>query len=155
MEKFSDGFYTEPDLLTDAAVRSFIRKLLHNAPAGEEGASEQMTLSLGRKVTKYMLRQWTAPSRQAARFPLAYVDALCKAVGDDTLRLVTLTRKQAEFLELGKIAFEVLSTAARERLLRKSRNAVRGSNGHRGGAQRGPNARMKMPGSSNGRTAAA
>lgn len=60
-----------------------------------------------------MFNAWIAPGRARARFPLVYVEAFCRATGDDSLKRLILGPALRELLELGERAAVILHSHAR------------------------------------------
>src|SRR5579863_5019316 len=71
----------------DAQVRAILKRVSKNR---RESIRRLMSDLLGREITLHVFNQWCAEGRRAARFPLAYIDAFCRASGDDSLRLFVL-----------------------------------------------------------------
>jgi len=85
---------------------------------GKEVTGERMTEFLGRRITASMLSDFAAESKAGARFPVIYVEAFCRATGDDTLKRLILGPELLEMLELGERAAAILDERARRRVLK-------------------------------------
>jgi hypothetical protein len=76
-----------------------------------------MSDDTGQSISIHMLNAWLAPGRELARFPVVYVEAFCRAVGDDTLKRLILGPQLLEMLELGERAAAILDDRVRRRVL--------------------------------------
>ncbi len=83
-----------------------------------------MSDDTGQSISIHMLNAWLAPGRELARFPVVYVEAFCRAVGDDTLKRLILGPELLEMLELGERAAAILDERARRRLLKVPGDAL-------------------------------
>jgi len=84
-----------------------------------------MTEDLGRPITVNMLNDFVRESKNgAAKFPLCYADAFCRAVGDDRLKRFILGPQLCELLELGERAAAILDERARRRVLKVPRSGA-------------------------------
>ena len=99
----------------DAQVRAILKRVSKNR---REAIRRVMSNLLGREITLHVFNQWCAEGRHATRFPLAYLDAFCRASGDDSLRLFVLGPELCQVLKLGQQAAAVLlDESTRRRLL--------------------------------------
>ncbi len=110
-----------PESLSDEAatyaaqVRAILKRVSKNR---REPIRRAMSDLLGREITIHIFDQWCAEGRHAARFPLAYVDAFCRASGDDSLRLFVLGPELCQVLKLGQhTAALLLDESTRRKLL--------------------------------------
>src|SRR5690348_7775799 len=99
----------------DAQVRAILKQVSKNR---REAIRRAMSDLLGREITLHIFNQWCAEGRHAARFPIAYTDAFCRASGDDSLRLFVLGPELCQVLKLGQhTAALLLDESTRRRLL--------------------------------------
>jgi hypothetical protein len=99
----------------DAQVRAILKRVSRNR---REEIRRVMSELLGREITVHIFDQWCAVGRHAARFPLAYVDAFCRASGDESLKLFVLGPELCQVLKLGQqTAALLLDESTRRRLL--------------------------------------
>lgn len=99
----------------DAQVRAILKRVSKNR---RELIRRLMSNLLGREITVHVFNQWCAEGRHATRFPLAYLNAFCRASGDDSLRLFVLGPELCQILKLGQHAAALLlDESTRRRLL--------------------------------------
>ena len=84
----------------DLKLRTLIADILHGCPKSRDQIADEMSAITGRKITKQMLDGYVAPSKDAARFPAAFVPAFCKATGDDRLLRLLLTPQMLTLIEI-------------------------------------------------------
>lgn len=94
----------------DHAIRSLVARVIHESSKSRAQIVEEMSALLGQRISIFMLNDFSAGSKKQVRFPLAYVEAFCRVVGDDRLRRLALDDRMNRLLDLG------------ERVLAASRN---------------------------------
>lgn len=76
----------EPDPL-DLKVRETIKQAIRGSKKSRDQISEDLAARLGRPVSKRMLDDFAAPSKEGSRFfPAAWVAAFCEVTGDRRLQ---------------------------------------------------------------------
>lgn len=86
----------------DSAVRALIAKAIKSSPMSRQQIAEAMSLRLGRRVTSFMLDDYTAQTKSAARFPLAWTAIFCEVVGDDSPQRAMLGPRLQRLLALAE-----------------------------------------------------
>jgi DNA mismatch repair ATPase MutS len=117
---------TPGQLNLDASIRELITEALKKTTLSRYQVAAAMSRDLGREVTKAMLDSWSAESKEANKFPLAYLNAFMKATGDKQIIRLTcstsggyyIESEDALRLELGKIAEERKKLSEKERFIR-------------------------------------
>jgi hypothetical protein len=92
--------------VADTVLREQLRRVLKNRDRRQIAAA--LTSALGVAVSVHMINLWCADRRGCYRFPACYVDALCRAVGNDELRLALLSDELRAALEIGQRALYLL-----------------------------------------------
>jgi hypothetical protein len=70
----------------DLKVRETIRQVIRASRKSRDQISAELAARLGRPVSKRMLDDFAAPSKDGSRFPAAWVAAFCEVTGDRTLQ---------------------------------------------------------------------
>ena len=131
--EYPDDLADAPDLDIDAELRgAFARAFKHARKNGmsREYIVDRMNLclpNLRKPITLRQLNAWTATSKEYSEFPARYLPALCWAtkymepidVGPLALGLDTIDRRDADALELGRIALARADLQNRERNLKR------------------------------------
>lgn len=100
----------------DATVRELLAKVIRRCAKSREQIADEMSNLVGRQITVAMLNGYTAPSKEPARFPAAFVCAFCEATGDDRLQRLVLGPRLSKLLEFGEL--QLAAGELREQLLR-------------------------------------
>ncbi|SRR6266404_2288662 len=95
----------------DQAIRSAMREAVPYSCRSE--ICKKMSDFVGHPISIHMFNAWIAPGRERARFPLIYVEAFCRATGDDRLKRLMLGPALRDLLELGERAAVILHSQAR------------------------------------------
>jgi hypothetical protein len=72
----------------DTTIRGILADAIRNCPKKRLQIAEEMTASLGIKITEAMLNAYTSDAHNRYRWPLAWTCAFCQVTGDN--RLVTV-----------------------------------------------------------------
>jgi hypothetical protein len=99
----------------DLAIRQLLALIIHRCTKSRAQIADGMSEMLGLRITVSMLNLWTAPSREASRFPCAFVDAFCRVTGDDSLRRFLLGQQLCGMLEVGESVVRVSRRLAERR----------------------------------------
>lgn len=86
----------------DAVLRRLLTQAIRSCPLSRVQICEALTHRLGVKVKPFMLDSYTAESKKPARFPAAWVPALCEVTGNNELQRRLLSTGDREFLDLGE-----------------------------------------------------
>ena len=84
----------------DLTVRTVFAEALRRCSKSRDQIADEMSAITVRKITKQMLNGYAAPSKEAARFPAAFIPAFCKATGDDRLLRLLLTPQILALIEI-------------------------------------------------------
>ena len=95
----------------DQAIRRVMREAVPHSRRTE--VLKEMGDFVGHPISIHMFNAWIAPGRERARFPLVYVEAFCRATGDDSLKRLVLGPALRDLLELGERAAVILHSQAR------------------------------------------
>ncbi len=60
-------------------------------------------MKVGRNITASMLNDYTANTKNTARFPAAYVRGFCEVTGDDSLQRLLLGDRLRDLAEIGEL----------------------------------------------------
>jgi hypothetical protein len=106
----------------DTAIRRHISDAMRRSSKSRAEIAEEMSRRLECRVTASMLNDYTAETKGAARFPAAWIVALCEVTGDDRLQRLVLSARLQKLLglaerELNNIRAEREKIALREELL--------------------------------------
>jgi len=86
----------------DTALRQLLSQAIRSCPLSRVQICEALTRRLGVKVKPFMLDSYTAESKKPARFPAAWVPALCEVTGNNELQRCLLSAGDRQFLDLGE-----------------------------------------------------
>jgi hypothetical protein len=86
----------------DTALRQLLSQAIRSCPLSRVQICEALTRRLGVKVKPFMLDSYTAESKKPARFPAAWVPALCEVTGNNELQRRLLSAGDRQFLDLGE-----------------------------------------------------
>jgi len=106
---------------TDELVRALLAATFRNSTESVEQIAEAMAARLNHRITASMLRQFAAPSKRTARFPLLLLPALLECVEDSPLCQFALGAHGEKIFRLGQAAAAVLSESAQDKLLATNR----------------------------------
>lgn len=95
----------------DQAIRRTMREAVPYSRRHE--VCKKMSDFVGHQISIHMLNAWIAPGRERTRFPVVYVEAFCRATGDDRLKRLILGPALRELLELGERAAAIILSQAR------------------------------------------
>ena len=101
--------------LAFAAHDQAIRRAMHEAVpySRRPEVCKKMSEFVGHTISIHMFNAWIAPGRERSRFPLVYVEAFCRATGNDTLKRLMLGPELRGLLELGERAAAILHSQVR------------------------------------------
>lgn len=114
----------------DAVTRGLLAEGIKRSGYSREQIAERMSWLLATKVTADMLNNFTADSKAAHRFPVAWSRAFCESTGDwslirylaDQAGYLLLEKTDAEVVALGELVIE--QERAKTEITRISRNII-------------------------------
>ncbi len=86
----------------DRRFRQLLSLVMSESVLDRQQVADQLTARLQRRITVSIMNDYTTTTRTTARFPAAYVPALCEVVQDDRLRQFLLDPECQSLIELGK-----------------------------------------------------
>lgn len=98
-----------PQAPVDLALRKLLRDLIKKSKRRRERIAADMSTRIERKISKRMLDDWTAPKKRA-KFPAAFIDAFCQAVGSDALQRHVMGVRLRELVESGERVYGMEKT---------------------------------------------
>jgi hypothetical protein len=115
----------EPDLIPgtfddDAVTRGLLADAIRKSTQSRQQIAERMSWLLSKAVTTDMLNNFTADSKNAHRFPIAWSRAFCQATGDwrlflhlaDQAGFILLPKSDADVVSLGELVVQQKQTEA-------------------------------------------
>ncbi len=84
------------------AMKELMTRAIRQSQKSREQIAEEMAALVETDVTVHMLNSYTANSKQAVRFPAAFVPAFCCVTGDDRLQRMLLSPYLRSVLQLGE-----------------------------------------------------
>ena len=90
----------------DSALRQLLTNAIKRSGKSRAQIADQMAAELGARVTEAMLNDFTSQRKSAARFPAAFVQAFCRAVGSTSLQRSLLDHESLDLIEVGKHVME-------------------------------------------------
>src|SRR6266446_2997489 len=70
----------------DKELRHLVTEVIRAYPKKRPQIAEELTAIVGQRITVHMLNDFTSESKKPARFPAAFLEALCEVAGDDRLQ---------------------------------------------------------------------
>lgn len=86
----------------DLRLRELLTQIIRQCPKKRTQIAEELSDSLGQRVTVHMLNDFTSESKKPARFPALFIVPFCRVTGDDRLQRFVMgprLRKLVEFAE--------------------------------------------------------
>lgn len=90
----------------DEAVRKLVTHLIRKSSKKRPEIAAAMSLHAGQKISTSMLNDWTAETKKRARFPAAFVEPFCLALGNDELQRHVMGDKLRKALKVGEAILE-------------------------------------------------
>jgi hypothetical protein len=69
----------------DAIIRGLLAEAIKNCPKKRSQIADELTTSVGVKISEAMLNAYTSDSHNRYRWPLAWTCAFCQVTGDNRL----------------------------------------------------------------------
>ncbi len=113
--------------LQDSALRELLSFLIKRSPMSREQIADEMSKSLGQRISRHMLDDWTSECHKGARFPAVLIQAFCDATGNDRLQRWAAGSRLRKLIEFAERQLEV--EERRTELLKS--NPRRGAKGKR------------------------
>jgi hypothetical protein len=107
----------------DSKIRDFLRRAVK--VLGREAVAARISELLDLRISVHVLNSWIAPGKRSAKFPLAYLDAFCKATGSDDLRRFALGVEREKLFDLWECLVTELNAPAQRRLLKTRKKRAR------------------------------
>lgn len=105
----------------DTTVRRLINAAIDRCGKTRHEIAAEMSKSLGVTVTKAMLDGWVSEHKRRLRFPVAFVEAFCRATGDDQLQRFSLGRRLRRALVVGEGELAKMEVRRLQRRRRKKK----------------------------------
>jgi|GEM_PF-1534570 hypothetical protein len=105
----------------DSELRELLAALIKRCSKSRAQIAEQMSVHAGQPISKRMLDDWTAESKKAARFPAAFIEAFCEAVGNDDLQCFVMGERLRTIVELRNKQVRWLADSLRAELFNRKR----------------------------------
>lgn len=115
-ELFSAATRHPASLDVDLTLRMTVTQILRDCKKSRETIAEEMTFLTGVKVTDHMLYCYSAESKEAHRFPAAFIPAFCRATGDYRLLSALVAKLGARVIDEGEA---LLLEIAKKQLIRE------------------------------------
>jgi len=130
--KLREGEKSSKEHAPDFSLRQVLRDSIRRSRKDRAQIAEEMKHTLGLKVSKAMLDNYTADHDTKGKFPAFFIDGFCRAVGDDALQRLVMGPRLAGLVRLGEALLAVAEfdpKAARlaRRLQRRPRTPRKGS----------------------------
>lgn len=87
---------------SDTHIRDLLKRTIRRSRKSPDQIAEELTIRLGRGVSKHMVDNWRSKSKSAWRLPADAVPALCEILTDDSLQRHLLSERLREDLKLGE-----------------------------------------------------
>lgn len=97
---------TGPRTESDLAFRELLSTVLAECDLTRLQVADALSRKLGRRITISILNDYTTRTKMTARFPAAYVQALCEVTGDDRIARYCLRPGCRLLLDLGTEIFK-------------------------------------------------
>ena len=76
----------------DHALRVLLAETIKTCPKKRQQVAEELSALVGRSISEAMLNSYTADSKEAHRFPAAWIPAFCVVTGDSRLIEIIASR---------------------------------------------------------------
>jgi len=83
----------------EVALRKLLKELIKQSGKSRANVADAMSPHAKRTISKRMLDDWLSP-KMRARFPAAFIEAFCEAVGNDTLQRHVMGARLRGILDL-------------------------------------------------------
>jgi hypothetical protein len=87
---------------TDALLRKLLKSAIRLSSKSRQTICDELSIRLGRKISKNMLNKWTGENNQEWRLPAEYVPVLCEILDDDTMQRQLLSESLNRALQVGE-----------------------------------------------------
>ena len=113
----------------DERVREIIAATVGESLKSCEQIADAMKEQTGQPITASMIRDFSAKSKQTARFPASLVAAFCESTGNDRLRLELAGPRLRKLIEYAE---RELGAVERQREAQRLRDELLGDDAKRG-----------------------
>lgn len=91
-----------PDQDADQELRRLLTRILRSCKKSRQEICDAMAARLRKKITPYMLNDWTSKAKKPAKFPAYLVAAFCEVTLNDELQRHLLSNRLRRLLRLGE-----------------------------------------------------